>query len=218
MIKYCAVIKKGNVFDVGQLSEEIRTANRREENRMNPESKSRKKIFTIPNLLSAFRLILIPFFVWAYCVGEAYLLAAGILLLSGITDMADGFIARRFHMVSDLGKMLDPVADKLTQIAMLFCLTTRFPMMWFPLVLSAVKEISVGITSLLVIRKSGIVTGAVWHGKVTTTLLYIMMLVHLAWVHIPVIVSNVLISLCFLMMLFSWILYGWHNIKFLIEN
>lgn len=174
-----------------------------------------KKIVTIPNLLSMFRLLLIPVFVWTYCARGAYLLTAGILLLSGLTDMADGFIARRFHMVSDLGKALDPIADKLTQAAMLFCLVTRFQMMWFPLILLAVKEISGGITSLLVIRKSGVVTGAEWHGKVTTTLLYIMMLIHLIWFNIPNTVSIVIIAMCFAMMLLSWVLYGWRNIKFL---
>lgn len=180
------------------------------------ENQFEKKIFTIPNLLSAFRLLLIPVFVWAYCIKKAYLLTAGVLLLSGLTDMADGFIARRFHMISDLGKMLDPIADKLTQAAMLFCLVTRFPMMWFPLILLAVKEISVGISSLFFIRKSGVVTGAVWHGKVTTTLLYIMMLIHLVWFNIPNIVSNVMIAICFAVMLLSGVLYGRRNIKFLI--
>lgn len=125
---------------------------------MCPSGKTENKILTIPNLLSAFRLLLIPVFIWTYCFRSEYLLTAGLLLLSGLTDMADGFIARRFHMVSNLGKMLDPVADKLTQGAMLVCLVTRFPMMWFPLGLLAVKETTVGISSLLVIRKSGVVT------------------------------------------------------------
>lgn len=48
-------------------------------------------------------------------------------MLSGLTDLADGYIARRFHRISNLGKILDPVADKLTQAAMLICLFTRFP-------------------------------------------------------------------------------------------
>lgn len=182
------------------------------------EEEVKNRIITIPNILSAFRLALIPFFVWTYCVKEAYLLTAGLLFLSGLTDMADGFIARHFHMVSNLGKMLDPVADKLTQAAMLVCLVTRFPMMWFPLALLAVKEITVGITSLLVIRKFGVVEGAVWHGKVTTTLLYGMMLIHLLWYHIPNTVSNVLIALCFAMMLLSWVLYGLRNVKCLIRR
>lgn len=182
---------------------------------MNFDGKTENKIITIPNFLSMFRLCFIPVFLWAYCIKGEYFLTAGLLFLSGLTDMADGFIARRFHMVSNLGKMLDPVADKLTQAAMLICLVTRFPMMWLPLALLGIKEISIGLTSLLVIRKSGVVRGAVWHGKVTTTLLYIMMFVHLVWFNIPAVISNVLIVMCFGMMMLSWVLYGWRNIKFL---
>ncbi len=171
---------------------------------MHSDKEAENRIITIPNLLSAFRLVLIPVFIWTYCVRKEYLTTAGLLFLSGLTDLADGYIARRFHMVSNLGKMLDPVADKLTQAAMLVCLVTRFPMIVFPLALLAVKEASVGLTSILVIRKSGKVTGAVWHGKVTTALLYLTILVHLLWPHIPAAVSNGLIMLCVVVMLVSW--------------
>ena len=61
------------------------------------------KILTIPNILSFFRLCLIPVIMWLYCVEENYFWAGGILILSGITDTVDGFVARRFHMASDLG-------------------------------------------------------------------------------------------------------------------
>ncbi|MCI9221244.1 MAG: CDP-alcohol phosphatidyltransferase family protein [Lachnospiraceae bacterium] len=172
---------------------------------MHSDKEAKNRIITIPNLLSAFRLVLIPVFIWTYCVRKEYLTTAGLLFLSGLTDLADGYIARRFHMVSNLGKMLDPVADKLTQAAMLVCLVTRFPMIVFPLALLAVKEASVGLTSILVIRKSGKVTGAVWHGKVTTALLYLTILVHLLWPHIPAAVSNGLIMLCVVVMLVSWL-------------
>ena len=182
---------------------------------MHSDKEAENRIITIPNLLSAFRLVLIPVFIWTYCVRKEYLTTAGLLFLSGLTDLADGYIARRFHMVSNLGKMLDPVADKLTQGAMLVCLVTRFPMMWFPLGLLAVKETTVGISSLLVIRKSGVVTGAVWHGKVTTTLLYTMIVIHLIWYQIPGGVSSVIIAICLIMMLVSWGLYAGHNIKVL---
>ena len=185
---------------------------------MRLDEKTENKIITIPNLLSMFRILLIPVFVWAYCIRGKYLLTAGLLFVSGLTDIADGFIARRFHMISNLGKMLDPIADKLTQAAMLICLVTRFPMMCFPLVLLGIKEISIGITSLLVIRKSGAVTGAVWHGKVTTALLYIMIFVHLVWFNVPAAVSNMIIAICFAMMLLSWVLYGWHHMKCLIKK
>ncbi len=183
---------------------------------MSSENKYQKKIFTIPNLLSAFRLVLIPVFIWTYVVEKKYYLTAGILLLSAITDIADGYIARHFNMISDLGKMLDPVADKLTQLAMLFCLVTRFRRMRGLLIILAIKEISVGLTSLLAIHKSGVVTGADWHGKVTTTLIDLMMLVHLVWFDIPEFVSNVMIALCFVMMMISWVLYILRNVKVLI--
>ena len=82
---------------------------------------TKNKILTIPNLLSLFRLCLIPVFMWLYCVEKNYLWTGIILIISGLTDTVDGFVARHFNMISDLGKILDPVADKLTQAAMLFC-------------------------------------------------------------------------------------------------
>ena len=99
------------------------------------------KILTIPNLLSLLRLCLIPLFVWAYLIRQDPLLTVGLLILSGLTDIADGFIARHFQMISDLGKVLDPLADKLTQAAMLVCLTSRFPLMLIPFGMMVVKEL-----------------------------------------------------------------------------
>ena len=171
------------------------------------------KILTIPNILSFFRLCLIPVIMWLYCVEENYFWAGGILILSGITDTVDGFVARRFHMASDLGKMLDPVAAKMTQAAMLFCLLTRFPLMILPLALMVVKETFMGVTGLLIIRRTGSVFGADWHGKVTTWLLYAMMILHVFWFNIPVTVSRALTGACVIMMVISLILYGRHNLK-----
>lgn len=179
-----------------------------------PEERYKYKIITIPNILSFFRLCLIPLIVWQYVWEESYFNALYLLALSGVTDIVDGIIARKFHMVSDFGKAFDPIADKLTQIAMLFCMVTRFPHMWLPLILLIVKEIFAGITGLMMVRK-GIVIGADWHGKVTTVLLYGTMLVHLAWFNIPATVSNVLIGLCTGMILLSGILYGVRNLRFL---
>ena len=91
----------------------------------------------IPNQLSLLRILLIPVFAVLYlCGGKQpyYLLSAVVLLLSGLTDVLDGYIARRFHMTSELGKILDPLADKLTQITVLICLVVLHPMAsskWF---------------------------------------------------------------------------------------
>ncbi len=179
---------------------------------------TRNKILTIPNMLSLFRLCLIPVIMWLYCVKENYLWAGIILIVSGITDTVDGFVARHFHMTSDLGKVLDPVADKLTQAAMLFCLLTRFPLMIVPLGIMVLKEFFMGVTGLMVIQKTGKVFGADWHGKVTTWLLYAMMILHVFWYNIPAALSRVLIAECVFMMLISLVLYGRHNLKALRED
>ena len=174
---------------------------------------TQNKIFTIPNILSFFRLCLIPVFMWLYCVEKNYIWTGIILILSGVTDTVDGFIARRFNMVSDLGKVLDPVADKLTQISMLICLVTRYPLMLILVVIMIFKELFMSISGLLVIHKTKTVFSADWHGKAATFLLYITMFAHVFWVHIPMIVSDILIVACAVMLAISLLLYGIHHIK-----
>ncbi len=171
---------------------------------------TRRDILTIPNLLSLLRLLMIPAFAWLYVHGQKGA-AAWVLLLSGLTDVADGYIARRFNQVSDFGKAFDPLADKLTQAVMLLCLFTHHPMMIVPFALMAVKETFALISGLIVIKKTGLVPGAAWHGKVTTALLYGMMIVHLLWQEIPLPVSNTLTATCVMMMLLSMALYGKRN-------
>ena len=186
---------------------------------MHPETNNmnstQKKIVTIPNILSFFRLCLIPVIIWLYIGEKNYLWAGIVLILSGATDLADGFIARHFHMISDLGKVLDPVADKLTQAAMLFCLCTRFPLMILPLVLMIVKEGFMGISGIMIIRKTGSVFGADWHGKAATVLLYAAMIVHVFWYEVPVLVSDLMIGACSLMIVISLLLCAKHNIRML---
>ena len=176
---------------------------------------TRKQIFTIPNFLSFLRLCMIPLIIWLYCAQKNYVLTAVVLVLSGLTDTVDGFIARRFNMVTDLGKALDPIADKLTQASVMFCLLTRFQMMLVPLLLLIFKEVCNGIMSLFVIKKTGKVCGADWHGKVCTWLLYAMMFLHIVWFDIPREWSTVLISICVIMMTVSFALYMVRNYKML---
>ena len=88
------------------------------------------KIWTIPNVLSFFRLLLVPFIIWAYVGLHNNPLTITLLAVSALTDILDGQIARRFNMVSDLGKALDPVADKLTQVCIVLCLAFTYPLLW----------------------------------------------------------------------------------------
>lgn len=185
---------------------------------MDTKYQTQNKILTIPNLLSLFRLLLIPLIIWMYTFKKEYFAAGTLLILSGLTDLADGFIARHFNAVSNVGKILDPIADKLTQAAMLFCLVTRFPLMAAPLGVLVLKEIFIGTTGLLMIRKTGEVIGADFHGKVATTLLYIMMILHIFWIGIPAGISAATIGICLVSMIFTLFIYGKRNVKVLRGN
>lgn len=81
---------------------------------------------TIPNLLSLFRIVLIIPFIIFFLQGN-YIAAVIMIILSGISDALDGFIARRFNQITDIGKLLDPLADKLTLIAIMICILVLFP-------------------------------------------------------------------------------------------
>lgn len=173
----------------------------------------KQKIFTIPNVLSMFRIMLIPLIVWLYSAKQAYGWALLVLILSGLTDIVDGFIARKWNMVSDLGKILDPIADKLTQFVTLCCLLCRFPHMWLPVCIMFVKEIVAGVTGLLAVKKSGEVKGADWHGKLCTVMLYSTIGLHILWSRIPLPLSKLMMVLSVAVMCLSGILYWYRNYK-----
>lgn len=165
------------------------------------------RIVTLPNLLSFFRLCLVPELILQYTRPGGSRRVLILLAVSALTDVLDGRIARRFGMVSDLGKALDPLADKLTQAAMLFCLARRFPLMLLPLTLLSVKEICCAAASLTAIGRTGRVESADWHGKFSTALLYALFALHLAVPGISGTLSGTLILLCTGVMLLSFALY-----------
>ncbi|MDD2955873.1 MAG: CDP-alcohol phosphatidyltransferase family protein [Oscillospiraceae bacterium] len=133
----------------------------------------------IPNILSVCRILLIPVFLWVYLTAGTpggFLLAAGILLISGLTDLLDGWIARRFHMVTALGRVLDPVADKLTQAAVCTGLAIRYPQLTFLLVIFILKELLMLIGGFKLLRKNRDIAGARWFGKLYTFVFYVITL------------------------------------------
>lgn len=138
--------------------------------------KWKKEIFTIPNLFSLFRLSLIPVYVLIYLNASApehYFISAGILAVSCLTDMIDGKIARRFNMISNLGKILDPLADKATQFALILCLAVKYPVLRWLTVLFIVKEGFQTIAGCILLHQGKILKGALFTGKICTTILFI---------------------------------------------
>ena len=169
-----------------------------------------REVFSVPNILTYLRFILIPFFVWVYVTAKApsdYFLAAVLILLSGFTDVADGFIARHFNMVTDWGKAVDPVADKLTQAAIAFCLVFRFPGMWILLTLFIIKELYMGIASLVLLRKGKKLDGAMWFGKLSTAVFYLVMMVLIAYPPMPEVAAYVMMTVSGCFLLLSFVLY-----------
>ncbi len=167
----------------------------------------KEQILTIPNLLSIIRLLLIPLIVYLYCVLENRNAAVIVILISGLTDIIDGFIARHFNMVSDFGKILDPIADKLTQAAVMFCLISRYKHMTALIIILVIKELVLAVFGYLAIKKKDSVNSAKWYGKVNTVILYIVMMVLILMPDLPYYIANLLIFICGAAMLLSLILY-----------
>ncbi len=167
----------------------------------------KNQILTIPNLLSFFRLLLIPLIIWLYVFRQQHYIAAVVILLSGATDIADGIIARKFNMISDFGKILDPIADKLTQIALLVCLSYKYPLMLVLIVLFVFKECTMGALGAINIKKQQAVNSAKWHGKLNTIILYSTMLIMILFPGLPKVVVNIMIGVCIVSMCCSLLLY-----------
>lgn len=136
----------------------------------------KKEILTIPNLLSLFRLVLIPVYVYIYLHATEpfqFYTAGMIMAVSCLTDLVDGQIARRFNMISTLGKVLDPLADKATQFALTICLSLKYPVLYPVLALFVVKEVFQTVLAIVNLTRGKMLPGALMAGKVCTTVLFV---------------------------------------------
>lgn len=170
----------------------------------------KKELFSIPNLMSYFRILLIPVFCYLYITAESdrdYLMAALVVLVSSLTDLFDGKIARRFNMITQWGKILDPVADKLSHAALAVCLATRYPLMWALIALMAAKEGFMGIMGLIFLKKGQMLDGAMWFGKVCTTVLFVGLMALFLFIRIPAAAANIIIIVMMAVMLVTLCMY-----------
>lgn len=148
----------------------------------------KKEIFTIPNLLSLFRLILLPVYAYIYLnatEGYQYFIAGTIMAVSCLTDMVDGKIARRYNMISTLGKILDPVADKITQFTLTLCLSLKYPVLRPVLILFVVKELFQLVVGAIHLRRGKMLPGALMAGKICTTVLFVSLIILVLFPQMP---------------------------------
>lgn len=125
---------------------------------------------TIPNIITIIRILLVPVFV-TYLYSKHIIAAFVILIISGISDVVDGYIARKYNMITKLGTILDPAADKLMQFTVFTCLAVYDLIPSWLVVLLFVKEIIMGI-GMLVLLKKNIVIKANVNGKTATAIFY----------------------------------------------
>lgn len=131
----------------------------------------------VPNILTVIRILLIPVIVVFIFTGN-YILAFVFFTISGITDIADGFIARKFNLISNFGKLMDPLADKLTQIATLASLVfTHIIPIWILLIVFLKEFIMICGASFL--YGKDVVVYSRWYGKLATVLFYIAIVISL---------------------------------------
>ena len=183
------------------------------------------KIFTIPNILTLIRIILSPIFAILY-LHKSYVYAAVILVLSGLTDVLDGIIARRFNLITTLGKILDPIADKLTQAIIIVCLTINHyndedSLLIFVLILLFAKEFTMLLGAIILFKGGARPSESKWWGKLGTVMVYVLfasILLEdiLTEKYIPVIAINVICVITAICLLFS--LFNYYPIFKEIQN
>ena len=130
---------------------------------------------TIPNCISLFRIFLVPCFAWVFLTAslpEDFTLAAVLLVVSAVSDLLDGWIARRFHMTSKLGKILDPLADKLSLLALSICIAVKFSPFWIIAIVVIVKEILQILGGGYLMKKKIKIPSSRWFGKACTAVTY----------------------------------------------
>ena len=138
---------------------------------MPQEKKPINQNLTVPNALSVLRIVIIPFFAWFF-LKDQLLEAVALLVLSGLSDCVDGFLARKLNQVTELGKMLDPLADKLTQGVVALCLAIKFPVICPALLVFILKELVMLCGAILLLKKKKRPCAAQWYGKVATVMFY----------------------------------------------
>lgn len=171
---------------------------------------SKKDLWTIPNILCYIRFLLIPAFVILYIKATTpseYLRAAIIVFISGMTDFLDGFIARKYHMITDLGKLIDPIADKLTQASLIFVLIVKIKWMYLLLILFLLLQLFLVVAGLVMLKKGTKLNGSKWFGKVSTTVFYAVMLILVSVPALNERITNTLMVVCGGFLLLSLLLY-----------
>ncbi len=173
---------------------------------------SKKELLSIPNIICYFRILLVPIFMYVYLTAETegdYLLSAGVLTLSGFSDFLDGYIARKYNLITEWGKLIDPLADKLTQVVCAALLVYTYPAYWIVLIIIVVKDVMLAVAGYYIFKKTGRkMDGAQLPGKIATAVFFLVSIGLIAF-HIPgTLTSRVLIIITSFLMFTAMVYYA----------
>jgi len=181
--------------------------------------KIKMKLKYIPNILSAIRLMLVPVFIYLffkYYEDKIYIPLC-VFVVAGLTDIIDGYLARRNNWVTNLGKFLDPLADKLVQCSVLVCFAIKNPALWWIAALFIAKELFMICGALITLKKIKVTVKSNWYGKLTTAVFYaIALLVFIFNIFKFEMVGPVSVSLfvsALILALFSMIMYIFDTLR-----
>ena len=183
------------------------------------------KNLNIPNILSIIRILLIPVFVVFYMKADSqhyhyYACAAGALVASGLSDLFDGVIARKFNQITELGKILDPIADKLTQLAVVISVAIKLNNEILSLALMGfvIKEVLMLAGGFIILRKKIAMQASKWYGKVATAVFYVVMAAIALFDSIPTEIALAMILVALAFMLFAFARYINDFIRIMRQN
>lgn len=162
----------------------------------------------VPNILTIIRIILIPFFVFLFFSDLPHNMsfALVIFIIAGMTDVLDGFIARRFNLVSDVGKVLDPLADKMMLLSVLICLTSTGLVPLWILILIMLKEMVMIYGGVyLYFSNTQIIIPSNKYGKLGTLMFYFA--IFLVLIHVNKLVTTISLYLAVLLAVIAFFNY-----------
>lgn len=171
---------------------------------------NRKEILSIPNCMSYFRLLLIPLFCITYIRAKVisdYYIPAVIVVISALTDFLDGKIARKYNMITELGKFIDPVADKLTHGAIAICLMFKYQFMKYLVIVMILKEAYMLIMGAINLKHGKKLNGAKMHGKICTTSVFIVLAILVLFPGISETTAAIMIFIEIIIHAVTWLLY-----------
>lgn len=189
---------------------------------MSEVKNSEDRIFTIPNILSMFRIVLIvPMII--FFINYNYIGAIACIVVSGLSDMLDGMIARKFNQISKLGKILDPIADKLTLVAVIICIGLLIPSVRLIVIILAAKDILMLLGGAYLIHRGITPPAAKWYGKAATVIFYLSVTAVVALEVAKIaaqfsVLVTILLAITAVAMLFSLIMYGTLFVQLLKED